>query len=88
MLKTIITQTPQSTQDNRTLNPKHLKELTQKRGLDTRWVEANCFSVDAKVASDHLGYTAQSDGILLRGDNLQEQFKPDKPWGSTDGKKT
>lgn len=63
------------------LNTKHLKELTDKRGLSGKWVEVNCRSVTAKEASEYLGYTAYSDGILLEGAGFQRQFKPDKPWG-------
>lgn len=68
------------------LNPKHYRELVQKRGLNPDWVAVNCRSVDVKTATEHLGYTAYSDGILLTGAGYQEQFKPDKPWKSQDGK--
>jgi putative DNA primase/helicase len=68
------------------LNPKHYLELVQKRGLNLDWVAVNCKSIDAKTASEHLGYKAQSDGILLSGNSFQEQFRPDQPWKSQDGK--
>jgi putative DNA primase/helicase len=68
------------------LNPKHYRELVQKRGLNPDWAAVNCKSVDAKTASEHLGYKAQSDGILLSGNSFQEQFRPDQPWPSQDGK--
>ncbi|MEB3278814.1 MAG: hypothetical protein VKK42_07800, partial [Lyngbya sp.] len=70
------------------LNSTHYRELVQKRGLNPDWVAVNCKSIDAKTASEHLGYTAWSDGILLSGHGYQEQFKPDKPWKSQDGKKS
>ncbi|MGL5134027.1 MAG: DUF3854 domain-containing protein, partial [Planktothrix sp.] len=40
----------------------------------------------AKEATENLGYTSESDGILLKGAGFQQQFKPDKPWGD-EGKK-
>ena len=58
----------------------HYKECVEKRGLNPQWVLANCFSATTNEASQRLGYTAYSDGILLRGCNHQSQFKPDKPW--------
>ncbi|EAW36919.1 phage/plasmid primase, P4 family [Lyngbya sp. PCC 8106] len=69
------------------LNPKHYRELVQKRGLNPDWVAVNCKSIDTQTATEHLGYKAFSDGILLSGHGYQEQFKPDTPWPSKDGKK-
>ncbi|MEA5541199.1 hypothetical protein VB834_19420, partial [Limnoraphis robusta Tam1] len=58
------------------LNPKHERELVQKRGLKSDWVAVNCKSIDTRTATEHLGYKAYSDGILLSGNGYQEQFKP------------
>ncbi|MEA5496399.1 phage/plasmid primase, P4 family [Limnoraphis robusta] len=69
------------------LNPKHERELVQKRGLKSDWVAVNCKSIDTRTATEHLGYKAYSDGILLSGNGYQEQFKPDDAWASQDGKK-
>ena len=62
------------------LNARHYKQWVEGRGLDPRWVHANCWSVTASEASELLGYTAQSDGVMIRGANYQVQFRPDKPW--------
>lgn len=62
------------------LNPKHKKELLERRGLNREWIEVNCRSINSKQASDFLGYQSQSDGIWLEGDNFQGQLRPDKPW--------
>ena len=69
------------------LSKKHLQECCQKRGLDKTWIEASCKSIDAKEATELLGYTAKSPGILIKGINGQYQFKPDKPWAEKQGKK-
>ncbi|MFZ1026452.1 MAG: phage/plasmid primase, P4 family [Limnoraphis robusta] len=69
------------------LNPKHYRELVQKRGLNPDWVAVNCKSIDARTATEHLGYKAYSDGILLSGNGYQEQFRPDTAWASQDNKK-
>jgi putative DNA primase/helicase len=72
---------------DRRLNDRHYTELTKKRGLAPDWVSANCYSADIKQATEALGYTAKSTGILLQGMGWQMQFKPDKPWkGETDKK--
>ncbi len=73
--------------ESRILNARHYKECVEKRGLDAQWVTLNCSSTKANVASQRLGYTAQSDGIWLEGCNHQSQFKPDKPWKSEGDKK-
>ena len=70
------------------LNSKHTLECVEKRGLDREWIEANCKSVDVKEATDLLGYTAKSSGILIEGANGQYQFKPDRPWSDRQGKKS
>lgn len=70
-----------------TLNAKHRKECLEKRGLNPEWIMVNCCSVTANEASQRLGYTAQSDGIWLEGDNHQSQYKPDKPWKAEGDKK-
>ncbi|MEL7038675.1 MAG: DUF3854 domain-containing protein [Cyanobacteria bacterium J06592_8] len=69
------------------LNSKHYQELVHRRGLNLHWVQINCHSVDAQTASEQLGYRAYSSGILLKGVGSQEQFKPDTPWKSQDGKR-
>ncbi len=79
------TTTQQAT--NHTLNERHHKECVEKRGLDAQWITANCYSVTANEATQQLGYTAQSDGIWLKGCNHQSQFRPDKPWKAEGDKK-
>ena len=81
MSTTVTTVTPQA------LNDHHFAHLTEERGLPAEWVAVNCQSVDAQTASEHLGYTAKSGGILLIGAGSQKQFKPDKPWKSEDSGK-
>lgn len=68
------------------LNTGHTKEITE-RGLPLEWAIANCRSVSDKEASAQLGYTAKSAGILLKGADIQVQFKPDKPWRDDKAKK-
>jgi phage/plasmid-associated DNA primase len=62
------------------LNEKHLEDLCTNRKLNEEWVKVNCKSISKKQASDHLGYSSQSEGIWLQGYGIQGQFKPDKPW--------
>ena len=69
------------------LKATHYKALIEARGLNARWIEANCRSLDAQKATQRLGYTAKSGGILLEGEGIQIQFKPDKPWKAEDEKK-
>ncbi|NJO99042.1 MAG: DUF3854 domain-containing protein [Pleurocapsa sp. CRU_1_2] len=69
------------------LNQKNAEELLIKRGLNPDWVIASCSSIDRREASELLGYTAKSSGILIKGANGQDQFKPDKPWTDKQGKK-
>ncbi len=69
------------------LTARHYKECTEKRGLNSQWVLANCLSVIANYATQYLGYTAKSDGIWLKGCNHQSQFKPDQPWKSEGDRK-
>lgn len=59
----------------------------QDRGLDASWVEANCQSLTAAEATQRLGYPAKSAGILLEGQGIQIQFKPDRPWKNEGDKK-
>jgi putative DNA primase/helicase len=66
---------------------KHYQECTQKRGLKPDWIEANCRSLTAEEATQRLGYPAKSGGILLSGEGIQIQFKPDKPWKNEGDKK-
>ncbi len=74
-------------QTQKTLNARHYKECIERRGLNAQWIAANCYSAEANVATQRLGYTAQSDGIWLEGCNHQSQFKPDKPWKAEEDKK-
>ncbi|AFY86589.1 DUF3854 domain-containing protein [Chroococcidiopsis thermalis] len=75
----------QTTQN--TLSARHRQECLEKRGLSLEWILLNCHSVTANEATQQLGYTAQSDGIWLKGCNYQGQYKPDKPWKVEDDKK-
>jgi len=77
----------QQTQTSNRLNDRHYRELTDKRGLAPDWVSANCYSATIEQATEALGYTAKSTGILLQGMGWQMQFKPDKPWKSETDKK-
>ncbi|MEG3876692.1 DUF3854 domain-containing protein [Microcoleus sp. herbarium7] len=77
----------QEKQRTRHLCTKHHQECTQKRGLKPAWIEANCRSLTAEEASQYLGYPAKSGGILLSGEGIQIQFKPDKPWKNEGDKK-
>jgi len=62
------------------LSAKHLEELTETRQLPLKWVVENCRSLTADEATQALGYTAKSAGILIQGNGWQQQFKPDRPW--------
>ncbi len=64
-------------------NDKSKKE----RGLDPEWIQANCYSVDIKEATELLGYPARSEGIAIEGANGQFQLRPDKPWSNKPGQK-
>lgn len=75
------------TTTTRQLSDRHYAHCVTERGLDPRWVEANCRSADIPTASARLGYAAKSTGILLEGVGIQIQFRPDKPWKSHDEKK-
>jgi putative DNA primase/helicase len=57
------------------------------RGLPANWIEANCRTLTASEATQRLGYPAKSAGILLEGEGIQIQFRPDKPWKNEDEKK-
>lgn len=76
-----------SNQAQAQLKTNHFKDLVEDRGLDARWIAFNCHSATAEEASQRLGYTAKSGGILLEGEGIQIQFKPDKPWKAEDEKK-
>lgn len=70
------------------LTPEHQEHITG-RGLELRWAIANCISCTIDAASVALGpdRTAKSPGILLISDRYgQNQFRPDEPWPSKDGK--
>ena len=69
------------------LYTKHHKALVEVRKLDARWIEANCRSIPAQEATQRLGYTAKSGGILLEGQGIQIQLKSDKPWKAEGQKK-
>ena len=56
------------------------QEHIEQRGLLNGRARTNCRSVTAEEASQVLGFTAKSGGILIEGDSLQTQFRPDKPW--------
>ena len=68
------------------LCPKHHQALLD-RGLSADWIEANCRSLTLQEASQYLGYPAKSGGILLSGEGIQIQFKPDRPWKNSSDKK-
>jgi predicted P-loop ATPase len=75
------------------LNDKHYRhccgsDISRKeRGLNPDWVQANCYSVTEKEATALLGYTAKSEGIMIKGANGQYQFRPERPWSDKQGKK-
>ncbi len=84
---TVQTTTATSSHTNTSLLcPKHRQALLD-RGLSADWIETNCRSLTANEASQYLGYPAKSAGILLKGQDLQIQFKPDKPWKNSADKK-
>lgn len=62
----------------------HTQILARKLPLD--WAEVNCKSVSAEQASQYIGYTSKSSGLLFIGETTQFQFRPDEPWKSKDGK--
>ncbi|SKB14208.1 conserved hypothetical protein [Planktothrix sp. PCC 11201] len=64
---------------NTRLTVEHWEYLVTKRGLPFDWVMDNCESMTAKTATEYLGYTAPSNGIMIRGENGQYSFKPDIP---------
>ncbi len=69
------------------LTDRHYRECVIKRGLSSEWIEANCRSMEIREATQRLGYTALSDGIWLEGINGFGQYRPNKPWKSSDDKK-
>ena len=78
---------------NKELNPQHHQNCCgndkskKERGLDPEWIQANCYSVDIKEATELLGYPARSEGIAIEGANGQFQLRPDKPWSNKPGQK-
>lgn len=60
-----------------TLNPSDWNNLLSERGLDAAFVLANIKRITKDKATELLGYTAQSDGLLLHGYGEYYQFKPD-----------
>lgn len=82
--------TPQSGASNNSshnLSPSDIKNITETRGIDLKWAIANCRRVSDRQAEFYLGYPAKSPGILFVGSGTQYQFKPDEPWGGSNGKK-
>lgn len=81
MLSTVSNSDQTATLENSNpLLANHYKELVEKRSLPLDWVLANCRSISIQKATELLGYSAKSPGILLQGDGWQVQFKPDRPW--------
>jgi putative DNA primase/helicase len=78
--QSLINKSDRSNQAQAQLKPNHFKDLVEGRGLDARWIEANCRSLTAQEATQRLGYPAKGAGILLEGVGIQIQFKPDRPW--------
>ncbi|HEY9865130.1 MAG TPA: VapE domain-containing protein [Candidatus Obscuribacterales bacterium] len=64
---------------NTRLTVEHCDYLVTKRGLPIDWVVDSCESMTAETATEYLGYTAPSNGIMIRGENGQFSFKPDSP---------
>lgn len=78
---TVSRETAKSNTATVSLIAKHYKECVEKRGLDPRWVTANCFSIDKETAIKKLGYpNILSGGIWLEGEQGIGHFKPDIPW--------
>lgn len=59
------------------LNSSDWNNLLVERGLDSSFVLANVKRITKDKATELLGYTAQSDGLLLHGHGEYYQFKPD-----------
>ncbi len=76
--------TPSYSENSTPVNAKFLskahQEQIEQRGLLNGRARANCRSITAEEASLTLGFPAKSGGILIEGDSLQSQFRPDKPW--------
>lgn len=68
------------------LNTKNQSDI-QARGLLNDWARKGCQSVTKEEATFHLGYEAKSGGILMSGQTLQRQFRPDRPWKKDADKK-
>ncbi len=69
------------------LTDRHYKECVTNRGLCPEWIAVNCRSMEIKEATERLGYKALSAGIWLEGINGFGQYRPNKPWKSSDEKK-
>lgn len=76
----MTTKTTAAPAQNTTLCSKHYEELIQKRGLNPDWVRANCRSVSMAEATEAIGYSSKSAGLIIQGTGWQVQFKPDKLW--------
>ncbi|MEG4287301.1 DUF3854 domain-containing protein [Microcoleus sp. A006_D1] len=64
---------------NKYLSKAHQEHIAQ-RGLLSDRAMATCRTVSAEEASLILSTPAKSGGILIEGDSLQSQFRPDKRW--------
>ncbi|HEY9747744.1 MAG TPA: DUF3854 domain-containing protein, partial [Allocoleopsis sp.] len=79
-IATLPSQLLEASESTSRLNSKHYKDLIEKRKLSIDWILVNCRSITTQEATEALGYSAQSPGILLQGNGWQQQFRPDKPW--------
>ncbi|MEG5182060.1 DUF3854 domain-containing protein, partial [Microcoleus sp. A2-D5] len=61
------------------LSKAHEEHIAQ-RGLLSDRARATCRTIGAEEASLILSTPAKSGGILIEGDSLQSQFRPDKRW--------
>ena len=61
------------------LSKAHQEHIAQ-RGLLSDRARATCRTVSAEEASLILSIPAKSGGILIEGDSLQSQFRPDRRW--------
>lgn len=64
---------------NTRLTVEHWEYLVTERGLPFDWVIDNCESMDIPTATEYLGYTVPSNGVMIRSSNAQWQFRPDIP---------
>lgn len=82
-----VTQNPRVISRPDIVTEEHWAQLINDRHIKPEWVADNFWSMTAEEASGWLGYKAESDGLMLTGDSVQWQFKPDNPWPSADGKR-